>query len=84
MDQQRLGRRIVTLLVVIVLGIAYTGFLYLQPALTGVRDLDGSLVWCWASISALIRLPIWWRCFFTGGRCDIHFLRGDPLFCGYL
>jgi len=41
MDQQRLGRRIVTLSVLIVLGIAYSGFLYSQPTLTGVRDLDG-------------------------------------------
>jgi hypothetical protein len=41
MDQQRLGRRIITLSVLIVLGIAYSGFLYLQPTLTGVHDLDG-------------------------------------------
>ena len=41
MDQQRLGRRIVTLSVLIVLGIAYSGFLYFQPTLTGMHDLDG-------------------------------------------
>jgi len=41
MDQQRLGPKIITLSGLIVLGIAYSGFLYLQPTLTGVRDLDG-------------------------------------------
>jgi hypothetical protein len=41
MDQQRLGRKIITLSVLIVLGIACSGFLYFRPALTGVRDLDG-------------------------------------------
>jgi len=41
MDRQPLGRKIVTLLVVIVLGIAYTGFLYFQPTLTGRYVLDG-------------------------------------------
>src|SRR4030042_4511105 len=41
MDQQRLGRKIITLSVLIVLGIAYSGFLCFQPAVTGVRDLDG-------------------------------------------
>jgi len=41
MDQQRLGRKIITLSVLIVLGIAYSGFLYFQPTLTGMHDLDG-------------------------------------------
>ena len=41
MDQQRLGRKIITLLVLIVLGIAYSGFLYFQPTLTGRHVLDG-------------------------------------------
>ncbi len=41
MEQQSLGRKIITLSVLIVLGIAYSGFLYFRPALTGVRDLDG-------------------------------------------
>ena len=41
MDQQRLGRKIVTLSVLIVVGIAYSGFLYFQPTLTGMHDLDG-------------------------------------------
>jgi len=41
MDQQRLGREIITLLVLMVLGITYSGFLYFQPTLTGRHDLDG-------------------------------------------
>jgi hypothetical protein len=41
MDQQPLGRKIITLLVLIVLGIAYGGFLYFQPTLTGRYVLDG-------------------------------------------
>ena len=41
MDRQRLGRKIITLSVLIVLGIAYSGFLYFQPTLTGMRVLDG-------------------------------------------
>jgi len=41
MDQQRLGPKIIALSGLIVLGIAYSGFLYLQRTLTGVRDLDG-------------------------------------------
>ena len=41
MDQQRLGRKIVTLSVLIVVGIAYSGFLYFQSTLTGLHLLDG-------------------------------------------
>jgi hypothetical protein len=41
MDQQRLGRKIVTLSLLIVLGIAYSSFLYFQPTLTGLHLLDG-------------------------------------------
>jgi hypothetical protein len=41
MDQQRLGRKAITLLMLIVPGIAYGGFLYLQPTLTGMDVLDG-------------------------------------------
>ena len=41
MDQQRLGRKVIALSGLIVLGIAYSGFLYFHPTLTGVRDLDG-------------------------------------------
>ena len=41
MDQQRLGRKIITLSGLIVLGIAYSGFLYFQPTLTGLLHLDG-------------------------------------------
>jgi hypothetical protein len=41
MDQQRLGGKIITLLVLIVLGIAYSGFGYFQPTLTGMQVLDG-------------------------------------------
>ena len=41
MNQQRLGRKIITLLVLIALGIAYSGFLYFQPTLMGMHVLDG-------------------------------------------
>jgi hypothetical protein len=41
MDQQRLGRKIIVLLVLVILGIAYSGFLYFQPTLTGMHQLDG-------------------------------------------
>jgi hypothetical protein len=41
MNQQRLGRKIVTLSLLIVGGIAYSGFLYFQPTLTGLHLLDG-------------------------------------------
>jgi hypothetical protein len=41
MDQQRLGRNIITLSVFIVLGIAYSSFLYFEPTLTGTHLLDG-------------------------------------------
>jgi len=41
MDQQRLQRKIITLLVLVGLGIAYSGFLYFQPTLTGRHVLDG-------------------------------------------
>jgi len=41
MDQQRHGRKIFALLVLIGLGIAYSGFLYFQPTLTGRHVLDG-------------------------------------------
>ena len=41
MDQQPLGRKIITLSVLIGLGIAYSGFLYFQPTLTGRYVLDG-------------------------------------------
>jgi len=41
MDQQRLGSKIITLLVLIVPGIAYSSFLYFQPTLTGRHVLDG-------------------------------------------
>jgi hypothetical protein len=41
MDQQPLGRKIITLSVLIVLGIAYSGFLHFHPTLTGRDVLDG-------------------------------------------
>jgi hypothetical protein len=41
MDQQRLERKTITSLVLIGLGIAYSGFLYFQPTLTGGHQLDG-------------------------------------------
>jgi len=41
MDQQALGCKVITLSVFIVLGIAYSTFLYFQPTLTGRHLLDG-------------------------------------------
>jgi hypothetical protein len=41
MDQQPLGRKIITLSVISVMGIAYSGFLHFQPTLTGRYVLDG-------------------------------------------
>jgi hypothetical protein len=41
MDQQPQGREIITLSVLSVMGIAYSGFLYFQPTLTGRYVLDG-------------------------------------------
>ncbi len=41
MNQQRLGRKIVTLSVLIGVGIAYSGYLSFQPTLTGLLHLDG-------------------------------------------
>ncbi len=41
MDQQRLGSKIITLSVFMALGIAYSGFLYFQPTLTGRYLFDG-------------------------------------------
>ena len=41
MEQQRIESKIITLLVLVVLGIAYSTFLYLQPTLTGRNRLDG-------------------------------------------
>jgi len=41
MDQQRLEGKIITLSVFIVLGIAYSTFLYFEPTLTGRNQLDG-------------------------------------------
>ena len=41
MDQQPLGRKIITLSVLIVPGIVYSSFLYFQPTLTGRYVLDG-------------------------------------------
>jgi len=43
MDQQPLGSKIVTLSVLMVLGIAYSSFLYLEPMLTGRHELDGMI-----------------------------------------
>jgi hypothetical protein len=43
MDQQRLGRETIILSVLMVLGIAYSGFLYFQSTLTGRHDLDGMI-----------------------------------------
>jgi hypothetical protein len=43
MDQQRLGRKIITLSLLIVLGIAYSSFLHFQPTLTGLLHLDGMI-----------------------------------------
>jgi hypothetical protein len=41
MDHQSLGRKIITLSVISVVGIVYSGFLYFQPTLTGRYVLDG-------------------------------------------
>jgi len=41
MDQQPLGRKVITLSMFIVLGIAYSTFLYFQPTLTGRHQFDG-------------------------------------------
>ena len=41
MDQQSLGRKVIPLSVFILLGIAYSTFLYFQPMLTGRHPLDG-------------------------------------------
>jgi hypothetical protein len=41
MDQQRLGRNIMTLSVLVVLGIAYSNLLYSQRTLTGMNNVDG-------------------------------------------
>ena len=41
MDRQRLTRRNLLLAVLIVAGIAYSGFLYFEPTLTGKHGLDG-------------------------------------------
>jgi len=43
MDQQRLGRKIMTLSVLAVLGIAYSGLLYSQRTLTGTNHLEGMI-----------------------------------------
>jgi len=41
MDQQRAGRKIMTLSLLVVLGIAYSGLLYSRGTLTGLNHLDG-------------------------------------------
>ena len=41
MDQQRVGRKIFTLSVLAVVGIAYSSFLYSRGTLTGRSHLDG-------------------------------------------
>ncbi len=41
MDQRRLGNKIITLSVLMVLGITYSSFLYFRPTLTGRHVLDG-------------------------------------------
>ena len=43
MDQQRRGQRVMILLVLVVLGIAYSSMLYSQRTLTGMNNLDGIL-----------------------------------------
>lgn len=43
MNQQRPGRKNILLSVLILVGIAYSGFLYFQPTLTGRLDLDGMI-----------------------------------------
>jgi hypothetical protein len=41
MDQQSLGRKIITLSLISMVGIAYSGFLHFHPTLTGRYVLDG-------------------------------------------
>jgi hypothetical protein len=41
MEQPPLGHKIIVLSLLIVLGVAYSGFLYFQPTLTGRHVLDG-------------------------------------------
>jgi hypothetical protein len=41
MNQQRVGRKIVTLSVLAVVGIAYSSYLYSRGTLTGLNHLDG-------------------------------------------
>jgi hypothetical protein len=41
MDQQQRDRNIITLSILIVLGIAYSGLFYSQYSLTGMNHLDG-------------------------------------------
>ncbi len=41
MEQQGLENKIITLLVLVVLGIAYSTFLYFRPTLTGRHPWDG-------------------------------------------
>ncbi|HVP77278.1 MAG TPA: hypothetical protein VMV04_05245 [Thermodesulfobacteriota bacterium] len=43
MDRQRLGRKNILLSVLIVVGIAYSGFLSFEPTLTGKHELDGMI-----------------------------------------
>jgi hypothetical protein len=41
MDQQQPGRHIITLSILVVLGVAYSGLFYSERALTGINHLDG-------------------------------------------
>jgi hypothetical protein len=41
MDQQQRNRHIITLLILVVLGIAYSGLFYSQRSITGMNHLDG-------------------------------------------
>jgi hypothetical protein len=41
MNQQRRGRKIITLSILVVLGIAYSSLFYSQHTLTGMNNLDG-------------------------------------------
>jgi hypothetical protein len=41
MDQQRRGRNVMMLSVLVVLGIGYSSFLYYQGTLTGMNNVDG-------------------------------------------
>ncbi len=43
MDQQRFGHKNILLSVLILVGIAYSGFLLFQPTLTGRHALDGMI-----------------------------------------